>query len=104
MALSSRSNDGQTILGRRTAPWGPALAAAGVTAVRPHDLRHAHASWLLAGGADLQAVKECLGHSSIATTEKYLHTLPDADDSTLDAFTRIRDRAVVNRPRRRRGR
>ena len=53
-----------------------------MAAVRPHDLRHAHASWLLAGGADLQAVKERLGHASIATTEKYLHTLPDAGDST----------------------
>jgi len=76
--------------------WTPALAKAGVTAVRPHDLRHAHASWLLAGGADLQAVKERLGHASIATTEKYLHTLPDTDDSTLDAFTRIRERSVVS--------
>jgi integrase len=88
----------------RNQVWQPALAAAGVTAVRPHDLRHAHASWLLAGGADLQAVKERLGHASIATTEKYLHTLPDADDSTLDAFARIRDRAVVSRPPRRRSR
>jgi integrase len=77
--------------------WRPALAEAGVTVVRPHDLRHAHASWLLAGGADLQAVKERLGHASIATTEKYLHTLPDADDSTLDAFTRIRDRSAAAR-------
>jgi site-specific recombinase XerD len=41
--------------------------------VRIHDLRHAHASWLLAGGADLQVVKERLGHATIATTEKYLH-------------------------------
>jgi len=85
----------------RNQVWKPALAEAGVTAVRPHDLRHAHASWLLAGGADLQAVKERLGHASIATTEKYLHTLPDADDSTLDAFTKIRDRAATSRPRRR---
>ena len=77
--------------------WRPALAEAGVPVIRPHDLRHAHASWLLAGGADLQAVKERLGHASIATTEKYLHTLPDADDSTLDAFTRIRDRSGVAR-------
>ncbi|MCW2940301.1 MAG: putative Tyrosine recombinase xerD, partial [Actinomycetia bacterium] len=38
-------------------------------------MRHAHASWLLAGGADLQVVKERLGHASISTTEKYLHTL-----------------------------
>ena len=82
----------------RNQVWKPALAEAGVAAVRPHDLRHAHASWLLAGGADLQAVKERLGHASIATTEKYLHTPPDADDSTLHAFTRIRGRAVVSRP------
>jgi integrase len=59
----------------RNQVWRPALAAAGVTAGRPHDLRHAHASWLLAGGADLQSVKERLGHAFIATTEKYLHKL-----------------------------
>jgi len=82
----------------RNQVWRAALAGAGVTAVRPHDLRHAHASWLLAGGADLQAVKERLGHASIATTEKYLHTLPDADDSTLDAFAKVRDRAGLGRP------
>ena len=58
-----------------------------------HDLRHAHASWLLAGGADLQVVKERLGHGSISTTEKYLHTLPDADDTALDALARTRARS-----------
>ena len=73
--------------------WQPALRRAGITfSARPHDLRHAHASWLLAGGADLQMVKERLGHGSIATTEKYLHTLPEADDLALDAFSKIRNR------------
>jgi site-specific recombinase XerD len=73
--------------------WKPALRAAGLDFhVRMHDLRHAHASWLLAGGADLQVVKERLGHASIATTEKYLHTLPDADETALDALARIRQR------------
>jgi hypothetical protein len=68
--------------------WQPAVRAAGLELpVRMHDLRHAHASWLLAGGADLQVVKERLGHASIATTERYLHTLPDADDTALDALT-----------------
>jgi hypothetical protein len=38
-------------------------------------------------------VKERLGHAKIATTEKYLHTLPDADESALDAFNAIRHRA-----------
>lgn len=74
--------------------WKPALERAGITFnVRAHDMRHAHASWLLAGGADLQMVKERLGHGSISTTEKYLHTLPDANDAVLDAFSRIRNRA-----------
>jgi integrase len=46
-----------------------------------------------AGGADLQMVKDRLGHGSISTTEKYLHTLPEADDRALDAFNRVRTRA-----------
>lgn len=74
--------------------WKPAIKAADLRIhLRPHDLRHAHASWLLAGGADLQAVKERLGHASITTTEKYLHTLPDEDDTALDAFDKIRNRS-----------
>jgi integrase len=71
--------------------WDPARKAAGLDKVRIHDLRHAHASWLLAGGADLQVVKERLGHASISTTEKYLHSLPTADGTALDALTRIRN-------------
>jgi site-specific recombinase XerD len=74
--------------------WKPALEQAGITfSVRAHDLRHAHASWLLAGGADLQMVKDRLGHGSISTTEKYLHTLPEADDMALHAFSKVRNRA-----------
>jgi integrase len=73
--------------------WLPGCAAAGIDPpVRLHDLRHSHASWLLAGGADLQVVKERLGHRSIATTEKYLHTLPDADETALAALDRVRTR------------
>jgi hypothetical protein len=33
-----------------------------------HDLRHAHASWLLAGGSDLKSVMERMGHAQIQTT------------------------------------
>jgi integrase len=76
----------------RNQVWKPAVEAAGLGfRVRVHDLRHAHASWLLAGGADLQVVKERLGHASISTTEKYLHTLPDADETALDALARVRE-------------
>ena len=76
--------------------WYPAVTAAGLTIkVRIHDLRHAHASWLLAGGADLQVVKERLGHTSIQTTARYLHTLPDADETALTALSAIRNRATT---------
>lgn len=75
----------------RSAVWHPACDAAGVDPrPRMHDLRHSHASWLLAGGADLQVVRERLGHVSIATTSKYLHTLPTADETALDALRLVR--------------
>ncbi len=53
-------------------------------------MRHAHASWLLAGGADVKVVMARLGHGSITTTARYLGTLPTDDDAALAALEAIR--------------
>ena len=55
-----------------------------------HNLRAAHASWLLAGGADIIVVQERLGHRRITTTQQYTGTLPDAGKRALEAFRKIR--------------
>ncbi len=75
----------------RTRVWLPAVASSKVKQrVRFHDLRGAHASWLLADGADLKAVMDRLGHKQI--TQQYLGRLPDADDRALAAFESVRGR------------
>lgn len=71
--------------------WQPAVAKARETGMdkqpRIHDLRHSHASWLIAAGVPLPAIQRRLGHESITTTiDRYGHLAPELDDAISAAL------------------
>lgn len=71
--------------------WRPATERAGLEWLHFHDLRHAHATWLLAAGVPVRSVQKRLGHKNLATTEIYLGELIDVEDvaSFLGAYHEV---------------
>lgn len=72
--------------------WRPAVERARTLGLekdpRIHDLRHTHASWLIAAGRPLPSIQRRLGHESITTTvDTYGHLLVEVDEGDLVALS-----------------
>jgi integrase len=88
--------------GRNLPPLMPEPCdCAGVLTKTPriHDLRHSHASWLIAEGVPLAAISRRLGHSSITiTNDRYGHMDPSLDQQIDDAVDRALSRSKPREP------
>lgn len=72
-----------TIDGVKSA-WRRARVTAGMEHVNFHDLRHSCASIMLGLGVDLYTISKVLGHSNVATTQRYAHLQVDAQRVALE--------------------
>lgn len=85
--LLSQDDEVPLFLGVRGKRLSPAVAQTQMRKIRkllglpdnatPHALRHAFATELLVGGADLRVIQELLGHASLASTQRYTAVHPD---------------------------
>jgi integrase/recombinase XerD len=95
--FSSRSGAGHVTRQHFGQELKALAAAAGLSPskVSPHVLRHAFASHLLAGGADLRAVQQMLGHADISTTQIYTHVLSERLKRIVETHHPLgKDRAI----------
>ena len=83
-------------IGQPLSPWavsadfGSVVAELGLPRTRFHDLRHAHATYLLSTGVHVKAVSERLGHSSTSfTMDTYAAVIPSMGRAAADAADQL---------------
>jgi integrase len=76
----------------RRRSWNPAVAEAGLSPLRPYDLRHtAVALWIAAGASPLEVSRRA-GHTSTSfTLDRYGHLFPEADAAVADKLEELRN-------------
>jgi integrase len=77
----------------RNRHWYPAVKEAGLTGLRPHDLRHTAVSLWIAAGAQPNQIAKWAGHTSVAVVlDRYGHLFPGHERDVLDRLEAMRTR------------
>lgn len=75
--------------------WAPAVEEAGLTPLRPHDLRHTAVAMWIAAGASPKEVAVRAGHTSVSfTLDRYGHLFPSMDQALVERLNAVIDRGV----------
>ena len=77
--------------------WDRIRKVTGLADVRPHDLRHSHASFLVNAGYSLPVIGAVLGHKTPSTTARYAHL---ADETLRDAVKSVGSKVIPMKGRR----
>jgi integrase len=89
-------DDGTSVKSIRTVFKG-ALAEANIEGFTFHCLRHSFGSRLIAAGADVNTVKELMGHHSIVLTQRYLHSADSSKRAAVELLTEKHDNVDTKR-------
>ncbi len=77
----------KTIVTRIRREWNRAVKKSGVAKIRFHDLRHTALTRLIQKGTDIRTVKDIAGHSSLKTTQRYLHSSDKIQQQAVETLS-----------------